>query len=177
MKSKRLLALALIACAAALAASKPTDPFASVPADKREGLKARLSEYVKQYRDRDWGKLYELVSDTGGSKVTRQAFTSRMDAAHGLSFANYPDLLAFAPARGDKTGDGGFDFYGCGEAQREGEKYKGVAVVHAIFERENWFFGGWSFDGMADGSCAALDKPDWKPSNRLSWNHTMEELR
>ncbi|HTR24469.1 MAG TPA: hypothetical protein VMI10_10830 [Terriglobales bacterium] len=179
MQIKRVLMLALITCAAAMAAkaSKPTDPYANVPADKREGLRTRLSEYVNQYRDRNWGKLYELVSDTGRGDVTRQAFTSRMEAAHGLSFANYPDLLAFVPARGDKTGDGGFDFYGCGEAQREGEKYKGVAVVHAIFEHENWFFVGWSFDGMANGSCSALNKPDWQPSNRLIWNHIMEELR
>lgn len=177
MQSKRVLALALMACTAALAASEPTDPYANVPVDKREGLKTRLSEYVNQYRHRNWGKLYDLVSDTGRGDITRQAFSSRMEAAHGLSFANYPDLLAFVPARVDKIGDKGFDFYGCGEAQREGERYKGVAVVHAIFEHDNWFFTGWSFDGMADGSCDSLNKPDWQPSNRLGWNHIMEELR
>ena len=123
MQRKRVLTLALIAGAAALAAtaSKPGEPYANVPADKREGLKTRLSQYVNQYRNRNWGKLYELISDTGRGDVTRQAFTSRMETAHGLSFANYPDLLAFVPARGDKTGDGGFDFYGCGEAQRPPE--------------------------------------------------------
>ena len=175
---KRVVVLALITCATVLAAriGKPIDAYSNIPADKRESLKIRLSEYVNENRTRNWGKLYELVSETGRGELTREAFIPRMEQAHGLSFANYPDLLAFVPARGDKADDG-FDLYGCGEAQREGTKYKGIAVVHAIFEHENWFFTGWSFDGMADGSCSALNKPEWQPFNRLRWNHKMEELR
>lgn len=147
------VSLAFVICSTTLAArtGKPTDPYANVPADKSESLRIRLSEYINDNRTRNWATLYGLVSETGRGEVSREMFISRMEQAHGLSFANYPDLLKFVPARGDKAGEGGFDLYGCAEAQREGTKYKGIATVHAIFEHENRFFTGWSFDGMADG--------------------------
>ncbi len=178
MRMNRPILLAFIVCGA-LAASAGTgsDPYASIPPDKRETLKTRISEYVDNNQSRNWGKLYDLVSDTGRGDTTLEAFISHMKQAHGVSFANYPDLLQFVPARSDKPEDGGFDLYGCAEARREGEKYKGIAVLHVVFEHENWFFTGWSFDGMASGSCSGLEKSGWQPFTRLRWNHVMEELR
>jgi hypothetical protein len=176
---KRAVAIAVVICATTLTANTGAggDPYANIPAGKRESLKTRLSEYVDNSRTRNWGKLYDLVSDTGRGGINRDGFIDRMKQAHGVSFANYPDLLQFVPARADKSEDGGFDLYGCAEARREGEEYKGIAVVHAVYERESWFFTGWSFDGMASGSCSALKKADWQPFTRLRWNHIMEELR
>ena len=156
--------------------TKTSDPFSTITESKRSSLKTRLSEYVEAYRTRNWAKLYGLVSDTGRGNVKQDIFVSRMEQAHGISFANDPDLLKFTPAVTKKAGDG-FDLYGCAEAQREGEAYSGVAVVHAVFEHENWFFTGWSFDGLASGSCKELHQPNWHPFTKMSWNQTMEELR
>ena len=100
-----------------------------------------------------------------------------MEQAHGVSFANYPDLLKFVPARSDKSGDGGFDLFG-GQARREGETYKGIAVLpRCLRARELVLCDGWSFDGMASGSCSELEKSGWEPCARLNWKHVMEELR
>jgi hypothetical protein len=155
---------------------RKSDPFSPIPEAKRTDLKHRLSEYVETYRARNWAKLYGLVSNVGRGDIKQDEFVFRMEQAHGTSFANNPDLLKFTPARSEKADDG-FDVYGCGEAQREGGKYKGVAVVHAVFEHDNWFFTGWSFDGMASGSCEELREPDWEPFSRMPWNQKMEELR
>jgi hypothetical protein len=177
MRMNIAVLLAFMVCGAlAASADMARDPYASIPTDKKETLKTRISEYVEANKSRNWGKLYDLVSDVGRGDTTREGFLARMKQAHGLSFANYPDLLQFVPARSDKSEDGGFDLYGCAEARREGEKYKGIAVLHVVFEHENWFFTGWSFDGMASGSCSGLDKSGWEPSPRLNWKHVMEEL-
>lgn len=156
--------------------TKTSDPFSPIPEVKRADLMTRLSEYVEAYKTRNWAKLYRLVSNTGRGDIKQDEFVSRMEQTHGTSFANNPDLLKFTPARAEKADDG-FDVYGCGEAQREGGKYKGVAVVHAVLEHDNWFFTGWSFDGMASGSCKELHEPDWEPFSRMPWNQKMEELR
>jgi hypothetical protein len=178
MRMNRAVLLILMVCGTLVAsAGTARDPYASIPADKRETLKTRISEYVEGNQRRNWGKVYDLVSDSGRGDTTREAFIARMEQAHGVSFANYPDLLKFVPARSDKSEDGGFDLFGCAEARREGEKYKGIAVLHVVFEHENWFFTGWSFDGMASGSCSELEKSGWEPSARLNWKHVMEELR
>ena len=177
MRTNRAVLLTVIACGALAASAGTRDPYAAIPVDKRETLKMRISEYVEGNQRRNWGKIYDLVSDTGRGDTTREAFIARMEQAHGVSFANYPDLLKFVPARSDKSEGGGFDLFGCAEARREGEKYKGIAVLHVVFEHENWFFTGWSFDGMASGSCSELEKSNWEPSARLNWKHVMEELR
>jgi len=178
MRTNRAVLLAFMVCGVlAASAGAASDPYASIPADKRQSLKTRISEYVAGNQRRNWGSVYDLVSDAGRGDTTREAFIARMEQAHGVSFANYPDLLRFVLARSDKSQDGGFDLFGCAEARREGEKYKGIAVVHVVFEHENWFFAGWSFDGMASGSCSELEKPGWEPSARLNWKHVMEELR
>ena len=179
MRRKWIIAIALILCAGTSAVSKdkPSDVYANVPVDKKETLKVRLAEYVEANKSRDWAKLFSLVSDTARGKVNQQGFVARMTQSHQDSFSNYPDLLKFAAVRDEKADDGGFDLYGCAEAQREREKFSGIAVIHAVFEHDNWFFSGWTFDGMASGSCKELNEPHWQPLSVLKWNQPMEELK
>jgi hypothetical protein len=74
-----------------------------------------------------------------------------------------------------KNGDG-YDIYGCGRAAREGEPFRGIAEVHAVFEHEDWFFTGWTFRDTSEGACKELSDPNWQPDNPLKWNGPMEEL-
>jgi len=100
-----------------------------------------------------------------------------MKAAHGKDFANAPDLLEFQAGRSDKNERGGYDIYGCGKAQRENMLFQGIAVVHAVFEHDDWFFTGWTFTIFPNELCKALADPAWRPITRLIWSQPMEELR
>ena len=155
----------------------PSEPFATVPVERRESLKSRMALYVKANRARDWSRLYDLVSDTGRGGATRQTFVTRMRESHGEQFANYPDLLEFQPDRASADERGEFDIYGCGKARREGVMYNGIAVAHAVFEHNNWFFTGWRFTEFPNESCKALADPSWEPDMNMKWNQSMEELR
>ncbi|HYL87029.1 MAG TPA: hypothetical protein VE263_22590 [Candidatus Angelobacter sp.] len=153
------------------------DPFAKIPAEQRQPLKSRLDDYLKLQRGQDWSKLYDLVSDTGRGGVSREKFVAAMKRGHGRDFANEPDLLEFVPKRTESGLPDGFDIYGCAQATREGQSYRGVAVTHVIFEHNNWFFTGWTFEDISDHLCKALEGPSWQPGNRMKWTMPMEELR
>lgn len=47
------------------------DPFSRFPPEQREELAKRLESYVQVNRNRDWHKLYDLISDTGKGSATR----------------------------------------------------------------------------------------------------------
>jgi hypothetical protein len=170
-----LVGVASITCVIAYAG--PTkDPFAKIPAEQRSSVAKRLSMYVAEQRTANWAKLYDLVSDVGKGSVTRQAFVAQMKAAHGSNFANSPDLLEFRPDRSQSV-SGEWDIYGCGRARREGATYRGIAVVHAVFQHNDWFFTGWSFTEFPNEPCEALSKFDWTPPGQIAWDQPMEELR
>jgi hypothetical protein len=168
--------LVCISCVVTFAA-KQKGPFSQVPADQREALAKRLEAYVQDYRTRNWDKLYDLVSDTGKGQTTRQIFVARMNVAHGTEFANSPDLMEFRPERAEQVVPGEWDIYGCGEARREGRTYNGIAVAHAVFKHNDWFFTGWSFTEIPIEHCKALSHPKWQPANPIGWDQPMEELR
>jgi hypothetical protein len=96
-----------------------------------------------------------------------------MNVGHGRDFANSPDLLEFHADR-TEANDAQFDIYGCGKATREGEDYNGIALIHAVFEHDNWFFAGWTFNG---GDCDQLLDKEWKPPAPMKWTQPMDELR
>jgi hypothetical protein len=152
-----------------------TDPFSDIPADRREALSKRITGYVEAYRARNWEKLYGFVSDVGRGGVSQKMFIAAMQASHGKNFAQDPDLQEFKPDR-TKTNADGFDIYRCGRAEREGQTYKGIAVVHGVFEHDDWYFTGWSFTEFPNESCKALSGPKWEPENEMGWNTPMEEL-
>ena len=152
-----------------------TDPFSNIPAGQRESLPKRIDGYVEAYKARNWERLYDFVSDTGKGGANQKVFVAAMQASHGKSFAQMPDLQKFKPDR-SKSNEDGYDIYGCGEAQREGSTYNGVAVVHGVFEHNDWFFTGWSFTEFPNEPCKALSDPKWEPENEMGWNKPMEEV-
>ncbi len=152
-------------------------PFSKIPADQREALGRRLDAYVKAHRANNWERLYDLVSDTGKGGIPRGKFVANMKSQHRLSFANFPDLLEFHPNRTEAGKSTGYDIYGCGKARREGMLFKGVAVVHAQFEHNDWFFTGWHFTEFPNEPCKTLSDPTWVPETPLRWDKPMEELQ
>lgn len=158
------------------AAANRGDPLSKIPAQQRESLAKRLSAYVRVYTSRNWAALYGLVSDVGRGGVTPQDFVVRMKAAHGLQFAQDPDLLEFRPDHAEPNGKG-YDIYGCGKARREGMMFNGIAVTHAVFEHNDWFFTGWSFTEFPNEPCKDLMDPAWRPDSIMGWDQPMEELR
>jgi len=151
------------------------EPFSAVPTEQRDGLSKRLDGFVEAHQHRKWEKLYGFISTIGKGGVDLRTFVVAMSSNHGEDFAQYPDLQAFAPSRTRKNGDG-YDIYGCGRAVREGEPFRGIAEVHAVFEREDWFFTGWTFRDSSEGACAELSNPNWQPDSPLKWNSPMKEL-
>ena len=166
----------LLGCTVAYV-GKGKEPLSKIPAEQREPLQKRLDAYVQAYRARKWERLYELVSGTGRGGATRSKFVARMKAEHGTGFANMPDLLEFHPDRVYAGDGGGYDIYGCGKARREGLMFNGIAVTHAVFEHDDWFFTGWSFTEFPNERCEALSDPGWKPENTMRWDQPMEEVQ
>ena len=152
-----------------------TDPFSNIPADQRETLSTRINGYVEAYKARNWTKLYDFVSDAGKGGVSQRVFVAAMEASHGKDFAQDPDLQEFKPNR-TKRNRGGYDIYGCGKAEREGRSYKGIAVVHGVFEHDSWFFTGWRFTEFPNEPCTALSDTKWEPDSEMGWDRPMEEV-
>lgn len=176
--SLRVFPIALVCLSYVLTfAAKQKDPFSQVPAEQRDELAKRLEAYLQDYRTRGWDNLFDLVSDTGKGQTTRQTFVARMNAAHGTEFANSPDLLEFRADHAESVEHGEWDIYGCGKARREGRAYDGIAVTHAVFEHNDWYFTGWSFTEFPNEPCKALSDPKWKPESPKGWDQPMEELR
>lgn len=148
-----------------------------IAADRRDALAKRLDLYVKAYRWQDWAKLFGLISDVARGGVTQDAFVARMKSTHRKDFSNNPDLTEFAPDRTANAESAEYDVYGCGEARREGREFNGVALVHVIFEHNDWFFSGWSFTEFPNEPCKALTDPSWEPPGPMEWHKPMDELR
>lgn len=172
-----MFSLMLLGVASVVALSSDTPKWlATIKVEHRDALAKRLDAYVKAYRSQDWPKLYGLVSDAARGNTAEATFVSRMKGAHRKDFSNSPDLMDFRP---DRTATEGaeYDVYGCGKARREGQEFNGVALVHAVFERNDWFFSGWSFTEFPNEPCKALSDPSWEPPGPMEWNQPMEELR
>jgi hypothetical protein len=175
MKSRvsLLLSLLLLAVSAAFAV---VDGLSEIPEAHRQDLVVSIDSYAAAYKDRNWTKLYELVSSVGRGGVQKTEFVDAMKAEHGNSSAQMPDLLSFIPRKGVKASDG-FDIYGCGKAEREGMKFIGIAVVHTVFEQDKWKFTGWSFTDFPNLPCKVLDQKDWKPDGEMEFGQAMKEIR
>jgi hypothetical protein len=172
LSMRHLLGLLLFLFPVLGAFSQVLDPFSAVLTKQRDALSKRLDGYVDAYRHRDWEKLYEYISKIGRGDSDTQTFVVAMRNNHGEEFAQYPEIKIFKPQRSMQNDDG-YDIYGCGEAVREDEKYNGLVVVHAVFERQDWFFTGWTFRGE---DCKALSDPKWQPDSPIKWNKPMEEI-
>ena len=169
------LCVAVCLTPAIIVCGQVTEPFFNIPPEQRESLSKRLGAYVEANKARKWDNLFDIVSDTGRGGANRQTFVAAMKSSHGSDFAQDPDLLEFKSDRTEKNDDG-YDIYGCGKARREGMMFNGIAVLHAVFEHNDWFFTGWSFTGFPNEPCTALSNPKWQPFTRLKWNRPMEEI-
>ena len=152
-----------------------SDPFSNIPSEQRQNISKRLVAYVDASKERKWDKLYDLVSETGRGGANRKTFEAAMKSAHGTDFAQDPDLLEFKPDRTEKNDDG-YDVYGCATDRFEGRVYSGVAVIHGVFEHDDWFFTGWTHTVIPIQACSALSDPRWQPFTRLKWNRPMDEI-
>jgi hypothetical protein len=159
-----------------LQAGTRMEPFSKMPIEQRDALTKRLNAYVDAYRHKMWGDLYKLVSTIGRGGVTQDVFVNAMTSEHRADFAQMPDLLEFRPELTEKNDKGEFDIYGCAKATREGMTFNGIAVTHAVFENNEWFFTGWSFTEFPNEPCKALSDPKWQPENRMTWSKPMEEV-
>jgi hypothetical protein len=128
-----------------------------IPNDAVPSFRSRLNEYVAAHKSHDWKKLFGLVSERGLGGLDRQEFIRAMESDHGRDFANSPDLLKFDPERVEKQGEGYF-VYGCAQAVREGMKFQGVGVLHAVQESGQWKFTSWEFTEFPNVPCSALKK-------------------
>jgi hypothetical protein len=175
LPTRNLLCVLAVLLSTFVLSAQILEPLGAVPKEQRDVFSRRLDGYVEAYQHRKWEKLYGFISTVGKGSVDMPTFVVAMSANHGEDFAQYPDLQAFTAYRTGKNGDG-YDIYGCGKAVREGEPFRGIAEVHAVFEREDWFFTGWTFRDSSEGACKALSDPNWQPDNPLKWNRPMEEL-
>lgn len=158
-------------------ASRSRQPFSAVPSAQRSSLAASVAEYVKAYRAHDWRKLYDLVSDSARGGVARERFVARMRTTHGQQFSNFPDLMEFEADRTIARDENEYDIYGCAAARREHMDFRGIAVVHAVFEHNIWHLAGWSFTEFPNEPCNLLKKPSWNPPSSMEWGGPMGELK
>lgn len=174
----RQLVLAIVSVGCIIASSMDSPRWLSpIPAEHREELAKRLDAFVKANRSKDWPKLFDLVSDSGRGGTSRDTFVAKMKAAHQKDFSNSPDLLDFRPARTEKADSAEVDVYGCGKARRESQNFNGIALVHAVFEHNDWFFSGWTFTEFPNEPCKDLTDPSWEAPGPMEWSRPMEELR
>jgi hypothetical protein len=166
----------LIVSASAQLTTQNDVSFAAIPTEQRNVLSKRLAGYVEANKGRNWENLFDFVSDAGKGGTSQKVFVADMKAAHGSAFALVPDLQEFKPARSEKN-DSRFDIYGCAKAQREGSGFKGIAVVHAVFEHQDWYFTGWTFTEYPNTPCKELANPERQPEERLTWKTPMEEIK
>jgi len=150
--------------------------LSTIPAEHRDQLAKRLDAYVKANLSKDWTKLFDLVSDSGRGGITRDTFVAKMKATHQRTFSNTPVLLHFRPARTENADSAGVDVYGCGKARREWQYLNGIALVHAVFEHNDWFFSGWTFTEFPNEPCKGLTDPSWEAPRPMEWSRPMEEL-
>jgi hypothetical protein len=175
LSSRNLWCVLIFLLSTRIATAQILEPFSAVPTEKRELLSKRLDGYVRAYKNREWKTLYGFISAVGRGGIDVQTFVVVMSSNHGEDFAQYPDLQTFTAYRTRKNNDG-YDIYGCAGAVREGEPFRGIAEVHAVFEHQDWFFTGWTFRDSSEAACKELLDPNWQPDSPLNWNRPMEEI-
>jgi hypothetical protein len=149
-------------------------PFDPVPADERNELANRLSDYTDAFRGKNWNSFYDLAADVNkrlidGRHMSRKTFGRLMK-----DDSDWYRLLKFTPIRTEATPAGQFDVYGCGEFPSGDKKPERVAVgVRPVREHGAWFFTTWDYFDPRQ-LCSNLSDPAWKPSHHLSLEYLPE---
>ncbi|HXM09513.1 MAG TPA: hypothetical protein VN946_06160 [Terriglobales bacterium] len=148
-------------------------PFGPVPANERPLLAKRLNAYTNSFRNKQWGKLYDFVSDAnknspfnGKEQVNKHRFISAMQNTYEMRH-----LQKFTPVR-TESGILGYDVYGCGEVPGRDET---IVAIRAIWEHGNWFFTDWQYTDPWE-ACSHLSDSAWKPQMPLRLDGPMMEL-
>jgi hypothetical protein len=47
----------------------------------------------------------------------------------------------------------------------------------AVFERQDWYFTGWTFTDFPNTPCKKLANPKWQPEERQTWKTPMQEIK
>src|SRR5882724_7512167 len=110
------------------------DPFAIVPAGRRERLKYRLAEFIEYQRKKQWDKVFDMLADhfkkSGTTILTKEDF---------LKKRLYNRVSKFTPtgAMGSIDGSEGFELFGCGRFGFE-DNYE--AALEAYYVNGDWYF-------------------------------------
>jgi hypothetical protein len=100
--------------------------------------------------------------------------TAYVEANRSLDWNKLYDLIS-------DSGHGGVDRPGFSAkmtaAKREGMEFNGVALIHAVFEHNDWFFSGWAFTEFPNEPCKSLSDPKWEKPDPMEWSLPLEELR
>jgi hypothetical protein len=99
------------------------DPFEPVPVESRAEVKADVGLIVKLHKERQWDKIYELLSPD------LQAMTPR--AQYGRRAEGYPTLLDFFPTRVKRSTEKDVDWIvnGCAKYDDHGHKRRWESFV------------------------------------------------
>lgn len=105
----------------------------------------------------------------------REALYKRLDGyVEAHLHRDWDKLYGFVSKVG--RGEADNDIYGCGGAVREGDAFRGIAEVHAVFEKEHWFLTGWTFRDSSEQACKEFSDPHWQFPGVLKWDQPMVEL-
>jgi hypothetical protein len=123
--------------------TKTQEPFARVPAPLRERLIQRLKNLIEYQREKQWGKLYTLLSIASIQGESKEDFIKRNQ--HWYTEVVPDDLiLDFHPrdtvAHESSANAGWWTVYGCAKLRKKGHTVELQATVDAYRERGDWYF-------------------------------------
>lgn len=165
-----------------------------VPASQRSALAKRLVAYTEAFHTKDWGALYDLVSDQNkrridGTILDRGTFVKDMQYPDSARLEKFTPIRATAmtpfavidiptvPVRkADRNLFGSFVIYGCGEiAHGNDAPARRIAAVIALLDSGVWSFTKWTYTESFEG-CSQLSDPAWNPDSFLRLDGPMDEL-
>jgi hypothetical protein len=141
-----IVVLTLVVAASVSQAQHSDDPFSRVPSSRRTQLKLRLSEFVSYHVSKDWGHVYDLLSDrykADQAITTKEVF---------LEKRLYSQLKRFTPAYAYKLKDDSWWVRGCATNGREAID----SLVEAHYTNHNWYFSDFSRFPMGCIECEEL---------------------
>jgi hypothetical protein len=192
------LASLMLLISPAIYARDAKPALSPVPASQQAALTRRLKTYTEAFRTKNWGALYDLVSDQNkrrndGTILDREIFVRDMQYPNSARLEKFTPVraavttafvTAFAdidipitPVRkADRNRFGSFVIYGCGEiAHGDDGPERRMAAVIALLDSGVWSFTKWTYTDSFEG-CSQLSDPAWNPDHFLRLDGPMDEL-
>jgi len=118
-----------------------TDVYADVPADKRARFIERLNTFFQYYRERDKGKVYDMLGEQAKQYVvgglSREIFLKEVYLLKLKKF-KVEEVGEWRTEQGKETGI--WSIYGCGEYSRLGPNEKLRSSLEAYWQDGDWYF-------------------------------------